>query len=121
MTLKLKWNLINSTLLFQTYILSLVNNVTRQLYYSSFYRQRGWLGVSLFIYLLICRSSRMTTLRFAIILLHHAPPKVACASAICHLWGFLLVYWFIGRPNRLPLATVVACPVTLHSALLHRG
>ena len=43
------------------------------------------------------------------------------ACAICHRWGFLLVYSSIGRPNRLPLATVVACPVTLHSALLHRG
>ena len=43
------------------------------------------------------------------------------ASAICYLWGFLLVYSSIIRPNRLPLATVVACSITLHSALLHRG
>ena len=66
----------------------------------------------------------MTTLRFAIILFHHAPPKVASVlvvSAIYHLWGCLLVFWSIGSPNRLPLATVVACPVNLHSALLHRG
>ena len=40
------------------------------------------------------------------------------ASAICHVWG---LYGILGSLTRLPIATVVACPATFHSALLHRG
>ena len=47
----------------------------------------GWLCVSLFIYLFICRSSRMTALSFAIILLHHAPPKVASVLVLFVILG----------------------------------
>ena len=77
--------------------------------------------VSLFIYLFICYSNRRTAL-----LLYHSIALCASkggisASVICHPWGVILVYGSIGWPNRLPLATVVACPVTLLSALLHRG
>ena len=55
------------------------------------------------------------------ILLHHASVKVASVLMLFVIFGGDLVCWSIGRPNGLPFATVVACPVTLHSTLLHRG
>ena len=43
------------------------------------------------------------------------------ASAICHLWRFVFSFNIYAGLNRLPLAALVAYPVALHSALLHRG
>ena len=80
--------------LFKTYTvvlkLTLVCNLELQKEQNNFvfiFFHRGWLGVSLFIYLFICRISRMTTLRFASILLHHAPPKVALVLMLFVIFG----------------------------------
>ena len=68
----------------------------------------GWVCLYSFSYMFICRSSRMTALRFAIILLHHAPPKGAsvlvlfvifggscqCIGLQVGLIGFLLPLWW---------------------------
>ena len=43
------------------------------------------------------------------------------ASAICHLWRFAFSFNIQVGLNRLPLATLVAYPMALRSALLHRG
>ena len=78
--------------------------------------------VSLFIYLFICWSNRMAAL-----LLHYhsiAPCTSKCgisASAICHFWRFVFRFNILVGLNRLPLAALVAYPMALHSALLHRG
>ena len=55
-----------------------------------------------------------------VILFHHALLKVSSVLVLLSTLEVILVCWFVGRPNRL-LATVVACPVSLHSALLYRG
>ena len=43
------------------------------------------------------------------------------ASAICHLKGFAFRFNVQVGLNRLSLAALVAYPMALHSALLHRG
>ena len=43
------------------------------------------------------------------------------ASAICPLWGFVFSFNILVGINRVPLATLVAYPMALLSALLHRG
>ena len=52
--------------------------------------EQGWLGVSLFIYLFVCWSSRMTDL---LLCYHSIAPCTSkdciSASAICHLWRFV--------------------------------
>ena len=61
---------------------------------------RGRLDASLFIYLLICWNIRV---RVFLICYHSiASCTSKCdisASAICHLWRFILIYWYIGRPS----------------------
>ena len=81
---------------------------------------RGRLSVSLFIYFLICWNSRMT----ALLLCYSMTPCVSkcgiSAGTSCHLWGsFQYIALYVGL-NKLPLATVEACPVALHSVLQHR-
>ena len=43
------------------------------------------------------------------------------ASAICHLWRFVFIFNIKVSLNRLPLAALVAYPMALRFALLHRG
>ena len=43
------------------------------------------------------------------------------ARAICYLWRFAFSFNIQVGLNRLPLAALVAYPMALHSALLHRG
>ena len=43
------------------------------------------------------------------------------ASAICHLWRFVSSFHILVGLNRLSLAALVAYPMALQSALLHRG
>ena len=82
----------------------------------------GWLVVSLFIYLFICWSSRMTAL---LLCYHSIAPCTSkggiSASAICRLWRFVFSFNIQVGLNRLPLAALVAFSMALHSALLHRG
>ena len=42
-------------------------------------------------------------------------------SAICHLWRFVFSFNIQVGLNGHPLAALVAYPMALHSALLHRG
>ena len=60
--------------------------------------QRGRLGVPCFIY---CLSARAIDWRLFATLLHYTPPKVtSIASAICNIWKFILIDWYIGRPSQ---------------------
>ena len=43
------------------------------------------------------------------------------ASAICRLWRFVFTFNIQVGLTRLPLAALVAYPIALYSALLHRG
>ena len=83
---------------------------------------RGWLGVSLFIYLFICWGSEVGVF---LLCCHSIAPCTSqgdiSASAICHLWRFIFSYRYVGRLYRLLLAAFVAYPIALQSALLHRG
>ena len=58
---------------------------------------RGWLGVSLFIYLL---DSRVGGFLFCY---HGIAPYISKgdtgASGICHLWRFISLDWYIGEPS----------------------
>ena len=57
---------------------------------------RGWLAVSLIIYLFICWGSRMTPPYCFIILLHHAPLKVASVLVLFVIFeGLFLVLLYI--------------------------
>ena len=60
----------------------------------------GWLDVSLFIYFFICWISRVGVSLFSY---HSIAPCTSkgdvSASAICHLWGFILIDRYIGKPS----------------------
>ena len=60
---------------------------------------RGRLDISLFIYLFICWSSKVGVY---LLCYHSIAPCTSkgdiSASAICHLWRFILIDWCIGRP-----------------------
>ena len=62
----------------------------------------------------------------ALILCYHSIAPCTCksdisASAICYLWRFAFSFNILIDLNRLPLAALLAYPMALHSALLHRG
>ena len=82
-------------------------------------RNRERLGVSLFIYLFVCWSRRMTTL-FVLLIFYYTTPLQdgVGAGAECQVWESFQYVSLRVSLNRPPLAMGAACPVTLHSALL---
>ena len=75
--------------------------------------------IYLFIYLFVCWSNRMTSL----LLCYHSTALCTfkgdiSASAICYLWIFFLVDYYIGRPSQASLAASVFLWPSFLSALL---
>ena len=78
----------------------------------------GWLHLCSFV----CWSSRIIALLLCYYCIATCTFKGGIsANAICHLWRFVLGFSKLVGLNRLPFAAMVAYPVALHSALLHRG
>ena len=62
--------------------------------------KRRRLDVSLFIYLFICWSSRVGVFLLCYQSIVPCTSKGdSSACAICHLWRFILIDWYIGRPS----------------------
>ena len=86
--------------------------------------RRGWfccVFIHLFVYLLEQQNDSLIALLSFYCTMYLQRWHHISASAICCLWRFVFRFNIQVGLNRLLLAALVAYPVVLHSALLHRG